>query len=65
MSGWEFPHRSLVGEPTKDATFFQSKDSLPPDLLARWGHAVAEHDLLVLNELCGDSEARRMFFYTP
>ncbi len=43
-------------------TFFQSKDSLPPELLARWDHAVAEYDR-VLNELCGDSETKKMFFY--
>ncbi|MHB1641936.1 MAG: hypothetical protein ACYCS8_04675 [Acidithiobacillus sp.] len=43
-------------------TFFQSKDSLPSELLARWDHAVAEYDR-VLNGICGDSETKRFFFY--
>ena len=43
-------------------TYFYDKESLPPELLARWDHAVAEYDR-VLNELCGDSEAKKMFFY--
>ena len=43
-------------------TFFQNKDSLPPELLARWDRAVAEYDR-VLNEQCGDSETKKMFFY--
>ena len=43
-------------------TFFQNKDSLPPELLARWDHAVAEYDR-VLQDICGDSETKKMFFY--
>ena len=43
-------------------TFFQGKDSLPPELLARWDYAVAEH-YRALQDICGDSEAKKMFFY--
>jgi hypothetical protein len=43
-------------------TFFQNQDSLPPDLLARWDHAVAEYDR-VLQGICGDSAACRLFYY--
>lgn len=43
-------------------TFFQSKDSLPSELLARWDHAVTEYDR-VLRDVCGDSETSRLFFY--
>ncbi|MDA8376113.1 MAG: hypothetical protein M0Z50_03365 [Planctomycetia bacterium] len=43
-------------------TFFQSKDLLPPELLARWDHAVAEYDR-VLQGICGDSAACRLFHY--
>ena len=43
-------------------TLFQNKDSLPPELLARWDHAVVEYDR-VLNELYGDNETKKMFFY--
>ncbi|MDA8377398.1 MAG: hypothetical protein M0Z50_10150 [Planctomycetia bacterium] len=43
-------------------TFFQNKDSLPPELLARWDHAVAEYDR-VLQGICGDSDACRLLFY--
>ncbi len=43
-------------------TFFQNKDSLPPVLLARWDHAVAEYDR-VLQGICGDSAACRFFHY--
>ncbi|MDD2748053.1 MAG: hypothetical protein PHG39_10955 [Acidithiobacillus ferrooxidans] len=43
-------------------TFFQSKDSLPPELLARWDRAVSEYDR-VLREVCGDSETKDLFFY--
>ena len=43
-------------------TFFQSKDLLPPELLARWDHAVAEYDR-VLQGICGDSAACRLFYY--
>lgn len=43
-------------------TFFQNKDSLPPELLARWDHAVDEYDR-VLQGICGDSDACRLLFY--
>ncbi|WP_163058033.1 hypothetical protein [Acidithiobacillus ferrooxidans] len=43
-------------------TFFQNKDSLPPELLARWDCAVAEYDR-VLREVCGESETKGLFFY--
>ncbi|MDA8154525.1 MAG: hypothetical protein M0003_17730 [Acidithiobacillus sp.] len=43
-------------------TFFQNKDSLPPELLARWDRAVTEYDR-VLREVCGDSETKGLFFY--
>ncbi len=43
-------------------TFFQNKDNLPPELLARWDHAVTEYDR-VLHEVCGDSETKKLFFY--
>lgn len=43
-------------------TFFQNKDSLPPELLDRWDHAVSEYDR-VLHEICGKSETKRLFFY--
>ncbi len=42
--------------------FFKKKDDLPPELLARWDHAVAEYDR-VLSDICGDSETAKLFFY--
>ena len=43
-------------------TYFNDKESLSPELLARWDHAVAEYNR-VLNALCGDSETKKLFFY--
>jgi hypothetical protein len=43
-------------------TFFQNKNRLPPELLARWDRAVTEYDR-VLREVCGDSETKGLFFY--
>lgn len=43
-------------------TFFQNKDTLPPELLARWDHAVAEYDR-VLQGICGDNAACRLLCY--
>lgn len=42
--------------------FFQSKESLPPELLSRWDSAVVEYDQ-VLQAICGNSETKRLFFY--
>lgn len=43
-------------------TFFQNKNLLPPELLARWDHAVAEYDR-VLQGICGDNAACRLLRY--
>ena len=43
-------------------TFFQNKDSLPPELLARWDHAADEYER-VLQSICGDSAACRLLRY--
>lgn len=42
--------------------FFQSKESLPSELLRRWDSAVSEYDR-VLQEICGHSETKHLFFY--
>ncbi len=43
-------------------TYFKSKESLPPELLARWDQAADEYER-VLQGICGDSAACRLFYY--
>jgi hypothetical protein len=43
-------------------TFFQNKDSLPPELLGRWDASVDEYDR-VIKEIGGDTPLNMLWFY--